>query len=312
MALCAGCEESDNSGGGSSCESLYACDSCELSFCQKCSHLTTTEMRAALLKKRSMIFLCSKCRGCFDVFVKGRDEVGADDVGAEPLEVTIRKVIAAVLQELVPDVLGAALLGLSGRVADIDSKFDDLARSFGVLTRSCESLVLKHSISVAHKEAVPSLSSEPEVIDVNCQNQIRDATAVDVSLSVVPSAAATCQVSGLKTKTALLPAPRSKTGGTVGVSSDGDQAGRKSASVSRHPKSDVRDGCQDYGELLAASEGALGASIRDGPGWTSNVEDVRDTARAVLVMVWGRSYRLPAYMSPRWIFYMRVKMWSST
>lgn len=58
MASCAVCKETESSGGGS----LAVCDKCSSIHCQACAGLSASEMRAIVLKKRIIIYLCSDCR----------------------------------------------------------------------------------------------------------------------------------------------------------------------------------------------------------------------------------------------------------
>lgn len=55
---------------GSSDEPLASCDNCSSSVCKTCSDLTSTELRAIVLKKRSklIVFLCPKCRSSYFTF----------------------------------------------------------------------------------------------------------------------------------------------------------------------------------------------------------------------------------------------------
>lgn len=47
---------------------LASCDRCAAVFCRSCSGLGSTEMRAAAMKKRSLVFLCPGCQPCRQMF----------------------------------------------------------------------------------------------------------------------------------------------------------------------------------------------------------------------------------------------------
>lgn len=107
-------------------DGLYSCDRCELSFCQRCAHLTSTEARTAALKKRKMIFLCDGCRSRYDVFVQSGDAGIPEGVNVEE---RFREIMAGVVSELIPGLLGSVADIVTGLASDVTSKIDRLSRS---------------------------------------------------------------------------------------------------------------------------------------------------------------------------------------
>lgn len=126
MDKCFSCGADESSG-----DNFYSCNRCEQQLCLKCSRLSSTEARSAVLKKRRMMFLCDGCRGHYDSFVRAGslDEVengGADD---EQLEEKFRRVVNDIIKGLIPNMLNMVVNKMTEQIEGVNSRFDVLLES---------------------------------------------------------------------------------------------------------------------------------------------------------------------------------------
>lgn len=102
---------------------LATCDRCRSAVCKSCANLTSTELRAVLLQKRTIIYLCPKCRPLHDVFL---DLATMRDSIIEQVKLEVG---------LLTDTLR------SGIIADVRSSIGSLANEVSILKESNKDLI---------------------------------------------------------------------------------------------------------------------------------------------------------------------------
>lgn len=204
MGACEGCKADV-----SSCEALFDCDKCQLSFCQKCARLSSTETRAAVLKKRIMIFLCPGCASHYDAFIRVRDDQGGavchselnesrSDLGSA--ETKIKSIVTNAIEQLVPGIFRSVLSELSGRVAETDNRVVGLMKMIDGLTKSGSGQVAnrksKNHHGNNHREAVAAASAISQELGAVCG--VNGAAARSGSVAPALSGPALCQVEAFR------------------------------------------------------------------------------------------------------------------
>lgn len=165
---------------------LLACDKCGLPSCQDCIRLSTTEMRSVLLKKRSLIYLCTDCRPKFDRFVQtdGTCRGTNDAVDESAKEDRIREIVVSTLEELIPIVFKTATANLATQISDVDLKIDMVLKRLQTAGK-VENVEAQRNV-VGAGFAVHSGSAIQPLSSVGCQRS--------VELSVSTSSAETADL----------------------------------------------------------------------------------------------------------------------
>lgn len=134
-----------------------SCDRCSSSLCKSCAKLTTTEMRAVTMRKRSVIFLCPECRPLWETLV---------DLAAfkDALLHQMRQESAALIGSIEASVV-AKIMNKIGSVSDemsaLKQSSDDLV---GLLTNGPFSAVTAEHLKVSHGGSGAGGNQEEEAV----------------------------------------------------------------------------------------------------------------------------------------------------
>lgn len=177
MSTCIKCNTA-----GSSSEPLTSCDRCEMSLCKSCASLTTTELRAIALQKRSISFFCSECREA---------QLQPSPNGFVDLKRTICDLIRGEFSSLVDDIAGKICTELQPEMNSIRNEVAALRESnvdlIRLLTegpmrlpRSAEDSVVSACES-GESLPQPSLVTQGKKTDIpvrGCSGQLVEVSAV--------------------------------------------------------------------------------------------------------------------------------------
>lgn len=184
MASCVNCKESDSAN-----EPLAICDICKSSLCQNCSKLSPTEMRAVMLKRRIISYICTNCQSSGKALsnIKCGSSVPVD-LGAlkSDLSAALQKDLASAMDSLLTrlsDDLSHRLDSISAAVTDLRDSNVDLVK---LLTGPSHQPTLPHT---------PSLLTLPDASSLLDLNQPKQASTSNIttrkSLSITNSGAKT-------------------------------------------------------------------------------------------------------------------------
>lgn len=105
---------------------LATCDRCRSTFCKSCANITSTELRAVLLQKRTIIFLCPKCRPLHDGFL---DLASMRDSIIEQVKLEVGLLTETLRSSIIADVR-SSIGSLTNEVSILKESNKDLIQLF--------------------------------------------------------------------------------------------------------------------------------------------------------------------------------------
>lgn len=192
MAVCRGCKASESAD-----DPLSACDWCSFSFCRTCANLSSTELRAVALRKRTIIFLCPDCRS-------GMDQLRSGPGNPSALKDSMLDCMKAELANVSDVIKNTLLCEIDSRISSVKDEISAVRQTNIDLVRL---LTDDRSLSLVRR---PSLN-----VEAKCDDSL-DATPVETEASVVP-------ISIMKPperKISSMDAPRRNSGNKLPASQD--------------------------------------------------------------------------------------------